>query len=115
MFPILPQEIERIIWKRYYSEEVINKIKQKSFIWRNPSDNLLNKTNEIGCFQYRYSDMEKFVNIEKDIIDGVNIKEAVLGCFNNCCGNCKFDRFPCLNATKYGNLNFKIAQKWIVF
>lgn len=115
MFDALPEEIERIIWKIYYSIEVINKINQKSFIWTNPSNNLLNITNEIGCFQYRYSDMEKYINMKKDIIDGVNIKEAVLECFNSCCGNCRSHRFPCINATKYGNLNSKIAQKWIVF
>lgn len=59
--------------------------------------------------------MEKYINIEKFYLNEVNIKEAVLECFNSCCGNCKYFGFPCRNATIYGNLNFKIAQKWIVF
>ena len=106
MFPTLHEEIERIIWKMYYSSAVISKINSASFIWNNPSKNLLDKTNEIGCYQQKYSDMEKYIFCDEDD------KEAITNCFNNGCGNCYSYGFPCLNATTYGNLNNKISCKW---
>ena len=109
MFVSLPEEIERIIWKMYYSSEVISKINSASFIWNNPSKNLLDKTNEIGCYQQKYSGMEKYICCKEEHF---YLKEAITNCFNIGCGNCNAYGFPCENATIYGSLNNKILKKW---
>ena len=109
MFAFLPEEIERIIWKMYYSSEVILKINSKSFIWKNPSQELLDKTNELGCYQKKYSDMEKYIFCKQEHSD---LRQAITNCFIKDCGNCNAYGFPCSNATIYGNLNNKNSKKW---
>ena len=109
MFTSLPEEIERIIWKIYYSKEVLSNIKNTQFIWKTPSVNLLNKTNDIGCYQHKYSDMEKYMYSDK------GIKEAVLICSYKNCGNCRFYNFPCRNLAHYSNLSNKLEGKWKIF
>ena len=109
MFAILPEEIERIIWKKYYSSEVVKKINSAKLIWKNPSDNLLNKTNDIGCYQPKYSDMEKYIYCKEEHFE---LRDIVIRCFNKGCNNCNDYGFPCYNATLYGNINNKLSVKW---
>ena len=104
-------------WKLYYSTEVIPSIKCASYIWENPSQNLLDKTNEIGCYQYKYSDMEKYISYKEEHIisyreANMNLRECVLRCFFQKCSNCIFYNFPCINAIVSGNLSNKLLQKW---
>ena len=109
MFPFLPTEIERIIWKKYYFKEVVKNIHFAKLIWKTPSDNLLNKTNDIGCYQPKYSDMEKYISINEYQSEQ---REKVIRCFHKGCSNCNNYGFPCVNATFYGNLNDKLMIKW---
>lgn len=111
MFPILPQEIERIIWKKYYSKEVVKEINSAKLIWETPSENLLNKTNDIGCYQPKYSDMEKYMPLKEG---NERVRDFVLTCFNRTCNNCIIYGFPCLNAVSYSNLSNTLEVKWEV-
>ena len=87
----------------------MSNIKNTEFIWKNPSENLLNKTNDIGCYQHKYSDMEKYMYFNKVV------KEAMLNCLYKNCGNCKNYNFPCCNLVCFSNLSSKIKNKWKIF
>lgn len=101
MFPYIPEEIENHIFKFYYSINVLEQVKNRDSIWKNPSEKLISICNELGNFQPRYSDLEKCLknDIEEDL------KNAVLKCIEGKCSNCLHYRFPCLNAKYYGGLH----------
>ena len=112
MFYFLPEEMERQIWRFYYSMYVATQVdsKKKESVWNNPSDRLVVLCSDIGSYQHTHSELEKCIKCEKD-----DIKELVLnGCFETVCANCKFFGFPCANARIYGNMTPKINHKWIM-
>ena len=59
MFPQLPEEIERMIWKMYYSSNVLDDIRNRDTIWMNPSLMLFVNTSDIGAVQIDHSDLER--------------------------------------------------------
>ena len=68
MFPQLPEEIEYIIWKFYYSNNVLFDIKRQECIWlRKDIKRLLKLCREDRCYEVHHSDIErmKHTNIWK--------------------------------------------------
>ena len=56
---ILPEEIERIIWKFYYSKYVVREIYRVKPIWCIPSDELIEMCCDKGCAQLNHTDLER--------------------------------------------------------
>ena len=108
MFSFLPEEMERHIFRFYYSMNVMAEVKSRESIWNKPSQKLLIICNELGNFQPQYSDLEKCISC-KDL----DVYAAIINCFNGKCGNCVNWGFPCFNAKFYGNLYDKINFKMI--
>ena len=59
MFPQLPEELERMIWRWYFSIEVCPDVKAKDSIWVNPSGILFYNTSDPGAIQIGYTDLER--------------------------------------------------------
>lgn len=58
MFPNLPIEIEYLIFKFYFSMNVLKEITWQETIWEEPSDTLCLLTKDHGCFQSSHTDLE---------------------------------------------------------
>jgi hypothetical protein len=108
MFANLPEEIEHIIWKFYFTNNVVKKINQLKSVWTSPSDHLLTLCNEIGTIQHKYTDLERIIFANKnENTDMVNDF-----CFKELCMNCLYHKFPCMNAWYYGGFNAKLCGVW---
>jgi hypothetical protein len=59
MFPKLPEEIERMIWMKYYSRYVLYEIENAEPIWIRPSHHLIVNTSDVGAIQIGYTDLER--------------------------------------------------------
>ena len=108
MFTNLPEEIERYIWKIYFSETVMSQIKTKKAIWVQPSNEILKICKEVGCLQHGHSDLEKL------LFDDFNEKKKIIHqiCFQRICNNCEYYGFPCANATIYGGFDERLQEYW---
>ena len=63
MFPQLPEEIERMIWKAYYERNIIDDIQSQDCIWsRKNVKRLLSLCRNDRCYQENYSDIERMRN-----------------------------------------------------
>ena len=82
MFTNLPEEIERYIWKIYFSDTVMSQIKTKKTIWFQPSNKILKICKEVGCLQHGHSDLEKLLfddfNEKKKLFINYVFKEFVI-------------------------------------
>lgn len=112
MFHFLPEEMERQIWRFYYSMYVTIQVdsKKEESVWNNPSDRLVVMCSDTGAYQHTYSELEKCVKCKE-----AELKQVVLNeCFENVCPNCVYHGFPCANARIHGGLTPKINHKWIM-
>ena len=111
MFAFLPEQIERHIWKFYYTNSVVKSIKDTESVWESPSDELLDLCRESGTIQHKHTDLERILFKKnkpyKDIVF-----EA---CFKKICGNCSYHGFPCTNACFHGGFNEKILKFWNLY
>lgn len=108
MFANLPEEIERYIWKLYFSGAVKTQINSIKSIWINPSDQILNICRDVGCLQHGHSELEKI--LFEDFDEKKQLVNAC--CFKEVCGNCEIYGFPCLNATIYGGFDERLTEFW---
>ena len=108
MFTNLPEEIERIIWKFYFTQNTVEEIKKINSVWCKPSDKLVSICQEIGSIQHKYTDFERVVNLSKSDYVG----EIHRSCLNNLCLNCLYQGFPCMNAWYYGGFDAKLCNVW---
>ena len=108
MFPQLPEEIERMIWKLYFTGNVIKYVKNIRSIWFKPSNKITKLCKDWGCIQFKHTDLEK-VLFE---IDTPSCNMVYEECFDKLCGNCVFHGFPCINASVYGGFKNKLIHQW---
>ena len=108
MFQQLPEEVERIIYKFYYSKNVVEEIKQTKSVWYTPSDNLVYLCRDSGCIQHSHTDMEKVLLTHRT--DYIEVVHDV--CFKNLCLNCVAYGFPCMNACYHGGFDPKLLGIW---
>ena len=108
MFSNLPEEIERIIWKFYFSKNVTRQVNQVKSVWFAPSDELIKLCSDKGCAQITYTDMDKLLFANRTPHMDIVYEE----CFENICGNCVYHGFPCANACFYGGFNDKLQHLW---
>ena len=105
---ILPEEIERIIWKFYYSKYVVREIYRVKPIWCIPSDELIEMCCDKGCAQLNHTDLERVL-----LSSGTPHTDIVYEeCFENMCENCIYHGFPCANACFYGGFDSRLTQIW---
>jgi hypothetical protein len=57
MFAFLPIEMERMIWKFYFSIDVLKEIYRQQSIWEEPSNQLFLLTMDLGCVQQNHTDL----------------------------------------------------------
>jgi len=101
----LPNDIQWLIWKVFYSNNVIGELHDRQdFIWRNPSENLKNLCKDKGCIQQRYHELE-------EMIEDHNMW-AWKDCTEDKCLNCKAFGFPCANLAWHGFQNYFIEGLW---
>ncbi len=111
MFPYLPEEMKRKIWKFYWSGNILKQIRSREPIWINPSSRLLNNTTDIGAYQHGHSDLERTLFYRQTNCE--NMRSVVNDCcFRNICYNCLYDGFPCMNATYYGLFKPTMVNLW---
>ena len=108
MFTNLPEEIERIIWKFYYSNYIVEAISKINSVWHTPSNDLVDICKDKGCIQHGHTDMEKILlSYQGDFVEVVHDT-----CFKNICLNCVYHGFPCLNACYHGGFDTKLEGIW---
>ena len=111
MFPMLPEEIERIIWNKYWKININKEIETKKSIWLNPSVDLLYNSSDIGALQHGFSDLERTLFSTDSCWPDFKL-EIYNTCFENICHECLEKGFPCKNAVSFGNLNKNMNNKW---
>ena len=62
MFPSLPSEVEYIIWKFYFSDNVLKEIYSTHSVWENASNRLFLLTNDSGCVQQNHTDLIRLID-----------------------------------------------------
>ena len=101
---VLPNDIQWLIWRSFFSKFVLNKIIEIDCIWRNPSDHLIELCKDNGTIQQSHMEIQ-------DMIEDEN-----MWCWHACikgkCENCQTYGFPCLNLASYGFRNKKLASLW---
>ncbi len=75
MFQNLPIEIEYMIYKFYYSKNVIPEINCIDSVWENPSLDLIAITKDTGRFEKGYTDLE---DIFCDYLPHTDFMESLL-------------------------------------
>lgn len=101
----IPEDIYIIIYKKLFSQTVlIELIDSYDFIWRNPSNSLIDLCDDIGTIQQGYHELE-------DMIIDENMW-AYKSCIENQCENCSTYGFPCSNLAYYGFNNIKLECLW---
>jgi hypothetical protein len=108
MFTYLPEEIERIIWKFYFTGNVVKEVKKINSIWVSPSDEIINMCSDKGCAQITHTDMDRVLFMNPTPHTDVVHQE----CFKNICANCVYHGFPCMNASFYGGFDDRLMQFW---
>ena len=108
MFLNLPEEIERIIWRFYYSKNVMMEVEKSKSVWCSPSDRLINMCMDKGCAQITHTDLERVLFMNQTPHTDVVHRE----CLENLCGNCVYHGFPCMNASFYGGFDDRLTQIW---
>ena len=56
---MFPEELERMIWRMYFSSNVLYEIKNRDSIWENPSEDLFKNTIDYGAIQKDHTDLER--------------------------------------------------------
>lgn len=108
MFTNMPEEIERIIWKFYFSNNVVREVNQVKSIWSSPSDKLISFCRDKGCAQISHTDLDRVLSIHPSPHTDLVHK----GCLENICLNCVYHGFPCMNASFYGGFDHRLTQIW---
>ena len=126
---VIPFDISMYIWKNYFTSYVLNEIlnKKPAELWRDPSINLCNLCNDIGCLQTG----KNVDNLVFSLFD-VNICDENIPIEHNCiehncagfenitlnknkkinCGNCMSFGFPCLNCGLYFSKHIGFVCMW---
>lgn len=101
----LPGDIQWLIWKTYNSTFVMKElVSSQKFLWENPSQQLKNLCQDIGCIQQGHHCLEEM--IEDHNMDAWN------HCVEEHCMNCQHFGFPCSNLATYAFQNPSIAELW---
>ena len=101
----LPNDVQWFIWKTYYSKCVLNSIcSSVDFVWRNPSDRLIELCKDIGTIQQGYTEIQEM------------IEDHNMCCWYDCihskCQNCEDYGFPCTNLAMLGFNNNRLDCLW---
>tara|TARA_Y100000310_G_scaffold192166_1_gene192103 strand:- start:766 stop:1290 length:525 start_codon:yes stop_codon:yes gene_type:complete len=59
MFPQMPEEMERMIWRSFWSMYVLQDVKRQEPIWVKPSGMLFVNTSDTGAIQLGHTDLER--------------------------------------------------------
>ena len=111
MFPRLPDEMEREIWKAFWSLYILSEIRSREPIWSSPSIQLLYNSSGTGALQHRYTDLERTLFSSK--CTWPELREEIYdSCFLGVCHECVTRGFPCNDAISCGGLNRKIEEFW---
>lgn len=113
----MPEEICMKIYEEYYKKYIVEEIKQyrPSILWEQPSDSLLDKCIDNGCFQTGnnvYCGLEDL--FKNEISDEYN-NIISYNDYNTCsgfCGNCRHYGFPCVNCACYCSKKIGIFSLW---
>jgi len=128
---VIPLDISTYIWKNYFTYYVLDEIKTRNpeYLWINPSKNLCNLCNDIGCLQSG-ENIDNLVftlfnvnlcDLSQNIGAEHNCEEENCETFENFtlnknkkinCGNCKDYGFPCLNCGTYFSKNIGFIGMW---
>lgn len=66
MFNRLPEEIIRIIWRKYYSYHVLPFVRSSDSVWiRNNIKKLVSLCKEDRCYETHHSDIERIERLNK--------------------------------------------------
>ena len=128
---VIPLDVSMYIWKNYFTSYVLNEIRNRdpAKLWTDPSVNLCNLCNDIGCLQ-------SGENIDNLVFSMFNVNLCDLsqnvGTEHNCeeenctsfedfsldekkkinCGNCMDYGFPCLNCGTYFSESIGFIGMW---
>ena len=109
MFPQLAEELERMIWRSFWSLYVLKEVKEMDSIWRDPSDPLLKMTKEWGAIQIYSTDLER-VLLKNNTAPYRNLHYH--WCLIDHCRRCLEDGFPCWYSVSYGGMPERMMNHW---
>ena len=109
---VLPEEMERMIWKFYFDRHVLTSVKEKAPLWSfEPSDTLVKLCGDNGCIQHRHTDLERALFYKHGF--HYDYREMVReNCFDNKCNSCVRFGFPCVNACRYAAFSPRMIHLW---
>ena len=110
MFLFLPEELERMIWGKYYTMYILPNIEKSHTVWLNPSCNLLNMSKDNGTIQIKHTDLERI--LAKDHMKWYYENLYYQPCLSNNCPECFVKGFPCIKALRIGGFNEKLLHNW---
>jgi hypothetical protein len=88
MFPQLPEEMERMIWMKYFNY-VLQEVRTTDSIWTKPSHTLFANTSDPGAIQIGHTELERRYD---DIEPHSPIVRWILGYIDNIsCKDCNKD------------------------
>ena len=90
MFPKLPEEMERMIWMKYFNS-VLREVRIADSIWVNPSYTLFVNTSEPGAIQIGHTELERRYY---DVEPHSPIVRWILGYIENIfCEDCWYEKW----------------------
>ena len=107
---IMPEEIESMIWKVYFQENVLSEINHiiPAKKWEKPSKQLCSLCDDVGCLQQGID-----VDTTMDILFDEDTDNYCKS--NDCkCTNCISFGWPCLNHSVYSSKTIGISVMWNV-
>ena len=110
---LVPEEIENMIWKVYFQENVADAINQiiPAKKWEKPSKQLCSLCGDVGCIQQGDA-----IDTTMDVLfHEQGSSESSFCKSNNCkCTNCIYFGWPCLNHSVYDSKTIGISIMWCI-
>ena len=124
MFPQLPEELEYMIWKFYFSSDVLFEIKTKESIWEMPSEDLFKNTRDYGAIQKDHTDLERLFEESPPhgfpldfVVEGKyndrSCEECIYGRYNRCY-DMRRDNYLCYKADAHWDLSFYVIDDYLI-
>ena len=114
MFPQLPEELERLIWKKYYDSNILIEIKWFPSVWEKPTEALFKNSSDYGAIQIGYTDLERLYD---DTIPHTSYMEFILDVddtsYNWSCEDCVYGMFgKCHFQDRDKNMSYNCEKWW---
>jgi len=92
MFPFLPEELERMIWMKYYNY-VLDEVRDTDSVWVKPSYSLFMNTSDRGAIQIGHTDLERRYDCDTEPHCGLLRWILDYDDYDICCEDCHYAKW----------------------